>query len=199
MFFPTLLDDRKARHTAYTGRHRLFSRRERRRIPREEFLSICRALPRGGSIPGLQPYLFILWLSFSVFVGMQHPSFPVLLVVLATIVVVNIVTLRLLAGRCITCDAEEIKRTLIGMRRCPSCAERLPDELNDEGQAVCRECGAAWRMGPEVLRCRFCQYPLTGLAPEPCGCAVCPECGERTSTLPGGCTLPRTPRAGLAT
>jgi hypothetical protein len=200
MFFPTLIDDRKARHTAYTGRHRLFSRRERDRISQEDFLAISRALPGGGSIPALQPYLYILWLSFAVLVGMRHPSFPTLLVVLLTIVIIDALARRLLSGRCITCsDSSVIKAVLLGMARCPSCAEPLPEEPDERGCVVCRECRAAWRTAQPVLRCRFCRYVLAGLTPEPCGCAVCPECGERTSSLPGGCTLPRNPQPVSAT
>ncbi len=67
---------------------------------------------------------------------------------------------------------------------CASCGYSLAgSRLEDDGCAVCAECGAAWRPFAAEVVCRVCRYALRGQAPLEDGRVICPECG-RANRLP---------------
>ena len=187
LWTPTVVDGGAERRPLYVGAGRLWSRAERERITPRVFMEIRDEMEGKSGPMMLSVSVALLWAG--IFLWRQLGAAAILIIVPA---VLGLGFLDLFLARMTLrdCRTGAIFKALAALHRCPSCAAQLRLEVAEDGCHACSECSAAWRIGTsEPLRCRRCEYALTGLAKEKCGCVRCPECGQPTPTGPGGCPL----------
>jgi hypothetical protein len=177
----TMLDDRGQRREVYSSRGRAWSRRERQRIADVDFQEMRQALGARDGAFRVMMLLSLLVLA----VGLSSSEAGGFLdaralIVLGAFAVMTLYSVILNRFELPTRDGDRIRRTLITMSRCPSCASVLPGTPQADGCFLCAHCGGAWRPVVTGDHCT-CGYDLVGLSPNDSGRIQCPECGRSFS------------------